>query len=392
MHLAGVSHKLHHNLTVHGRVLEKGTSGCLSLCHGETPSSDGRRTQDATYGKLKGVKVCYNPCCWYVTQILIVCPRLSRPSLQYQYPLPNNVSGHELAIDPRASLANPNADPADNFIVTPVLTLPESFQSAYVGEEFSCTVCANNELPPGDYSRSISAVRVEAEMQTPSKKDDTPLEFADGTDVDTEGKPFLPGDSIQKIMRLNLNEPGQHVLAVTVTYTETQLTEDGEAAGGRVRTFRKLYQFKATTLIGVKTKAGDVQLAKDGVDSYALEAQLENLGDRTVTLEVRICSFNSCLIVLTMQMQAVNVTPRAPFKSSSLNWDIFGTGSDPPHSPILYPGEVMQVAFLLEGQKGESPTSQASDRPVLGQLSIQWRSAMGDRGFLTTGWLSGRKR
>jgi hypothetical protein len=273
-----------------------------------------------------------------------------------------------------------------------VLTLPESFQSAYVGEEFSCTVCANNELPPDDHGRSISAVRVEAEMQTPSKKDDMPLEFADGTDVDTEGKPFLPGDSIQKIIRLNLNEPGQHVLAVTVTYTETQLTEDGGAAGGRVRTFRKLYQFKATTLIGVKTKAGDVRVRKDGLDRYALEAQMENLGDRTVTLEVRDCSFNSYRTILTTQPQAVTVTPRAPFKSSSLNWDIFGTGSDPPHSPILYPGEVMQVAFLLEGQKEESPTSQPSDKLVLGQLNIQWRSAMGDRGSLSTGWLSGRRR
>jgi hypothetical protein len=202
-------------------------------------------------------------------------------------------------MDPRASLAYSNADTADNFIVTPVLTLPESFQSAYVGEEFSCTVCANNELPPDDHGRSISAVRVEAEMQTPSKKDDTPLEFADGTDVNTEGNPFLPGVSIQKIIRLNLNEPGQHVLAVTVTYTETHLTEDRGAAGGRVRTFRKLYQFKATTLLGVKTKAGDVKARKNGVDRYALEAQLENLGDRTVTLEVRYYPFGYFQTILT---------------------------------------------------------------------------------------------
>lgn len=170
--------------------------------------------------------------------------------------------------------------------MTPVLTLPESFQSAYVGEEFSCTVCANNELLPEDNGRSISAVRVEAEMQTPSGKNDIPWELARGADADVEGKPYLPGDSIQKIIRLNLNEPGQHVLAVTVTYTETQLS-DGGAAGGRVRTFRKLYQFKATTLIGVKTKAGDVKVKKAGLERYALEAQLENLGDRTVTLEVR---------------------------------------------------------------------------------------------------------
>ncbi|QDS76462.1 hypothetical protein FKW77_004838 [Venturia effusa] len=298
--------------------------------------------------------------------------RLSRPSLQYQYPLPNTSIDHG-AIDPRASLAYPSADPKDSFIVTPALTLPESFQSAYVGEEFSCTVCANNELLPEDNGRSISGVRVEAEIQTPSGKNDVPLELADSPDSDVEGKPYLPGDSIQKIIRLNLNEPGQHVLAVTVTYTETQLSDVG-AAGGRVRTFRKLYQFKATTLIGVKTKAGDVKVKKAGIEQYALEAQLENLGDRTVTLE------------------AVAVTPKAPFKSSSLNWDVFGTGSDPPHSPILYPGEVMQVAFLLEAQRQDSAAPSSSEKPVLGQLNIQWRSAMGDRGSLSTSWLLGRTR
>jgi hypothetical protein len=62
--------------------------------------------------------------------------------------------------------------------------------------------------------------------------------------------------------------------------------EGGGAAGGRVRTFRKLYQFVAQTLIGVKTKAGDLQARKDGLSRYALEAQLDNAGDRIVTLEV----------------------------------------------------------------------------------------------------------
>lgn len=239
--------------------------------------------------------------------------RLTRPSLQYQYPLPDNTSEHGPAIDPRASLAYSSANPDDNFIITPVLTLPESFQSAYVGEEFSCTVCANNELPPDDFSRSISGVRVEAEMQSPSKKDDMPLQFADGTDGDNEGDAFSPGDSIQKIIRLNLNEPGQHVLAVTVTYTETQKTPDGGAAGGKVRTFRKLYQFKATTLIGVKTKAGDVRIRKDGLDRYALEAQLENLGDRTVTLEVRrIVQFVYFRAALTVIPRPLLLLPKPP--------------------------------------------------------------------------------
>lgn len=212
-------------------------------------------------------------------------------------------------------------------------------------------MCANNELPPDDHGRSISAVRVEAEMQTPSKKGDIPLEFADGTDVEAEGKPFLPGDSIQKIIRLNLNEPGQHVLAVTVTYTETQLSEDGGAAGGRLRTFRKLYQFKATTLIGVKTKAGDVKAPKSGLERYALEAQLENLGERTVTLEVRCCSHQHVKTMLISLCRLLMLRPKHHSRAR-LSIGTFSVPVQIHHTrPSFIPVKSYKLRFCLRDKK-----------------------------------------
>lgn len=182
-------------------------------------------------------------------------------------------------------MAYPGTDIEENFIVTPVLTLPQSFQSAYVGEEFSCTLCANNELLPDDHGRKVSGVKITAEMQTPSNPVGVALDFEDTPDTEEE-KDIGPGESIQTIIKLSLSEEGNHVLAVTVTYTETSLAKEGGAAGGRVRTFRKLYQFVAQSLVGVRTKAGDLPLRKDKLNRYALEAQLENLGERTVALEV----------------------------------------------------------------------------------------------------------
>jgi hypothetical protein len=82
-----------------------------------------------------------------------------------------------------------------------------------------------------------------------------------------------------------LKEEGNHVLAVTVTYTETALGE-GKAASGRVRTFRKLYQFVAQQLLSVRTKAGELT-QRSGPPKYLLEAQLENMGEAAVCLEVR---------------------------------------------------------------------------------------------------------
>lgn len=208
---------------------------------------------------------------------------MSRPSLATQYPLPNS---QELGISPKASLAYPSdSNKNDKFILSPVLNLPEAFGSAYVGETFSCTLCANNELLPSDITKAISGVRIQGDMQTPSNPTGSPLDLA-GADGEVEGPVSpAPGQSLQRILRFELKEEGNHVLAVTVTYTETALGE-GRASGGRVRTFRKLYQFVAQQLLSVRTKAGELS-QKDGLSRYLLEAQLENMGEVAVCLEVR---------------------------------------------------------------------------------------------------------
>ncbi|KNG52272.1 duf974 domain-containing protein [Stemphylium lycopersici] len=295
--------------------------------------------------------------------------RLSRPTLATQHPLPNS---KDVGISPQASRAYPSQSSADDrFILSPVLNLPEAFGSAYVGETFSCTLCANNELDPSDNTKAISGVRIQGDMQTPSNPTGSPLDLAGTQDEDAGTSPG-PGESLQRILRFELKEDGNHVLAVTVTYTETALGE-GRAASGRVRTFRKLYQFVAQQLLSVRTKAGAMS-DKNGSSRYLLEAQLENMGEAAVCLE------------------AVNVNPKLPLKSTSLNWDMQPSGL---HAPILSPRDVVQVAFLLDHQPGEDDEVAGSmtedNKRVLGQLAIQWRSALGDRGSLSTGWLTARR-
>jgi hypothetical protein len=93
---------------------------------------------------------------------------------------------------------------------------------------------------------------------------------------------------------------------------------------------------------------------------------------------------------------------KAPFKASSLNWDVtddVSTGLP----PLLNPRDIMQVAFLLEENKDAEAEQQqqthtrtasggSETRFILGQLNVHWRSAMGDKGSITTGYLTGRKR
>jgi hypothetical protein len=223
-------------------------------------------------------RLCYSTGTLYVD----ITSRLSRPSLAVQHPLSNS---KDLGISPKASLAYPTANATqDQFVLSPVLNLPEAFGSAYVGETFSCTLCANNELDPSDNTKAISGVRIQGDMQTPSNPTGSPLDLS-GLQEEAENVSPGPAESLQRVLRFELKEEGNHVLAVTVTYTETALGE-GRAASGRVRTFRKLYQFVAQQLLSVRTKAGEIG-SKSGSSRYLLEAQLENMGEAAVCLEVR---------------------------------------------------------------------------------------------------------
>ncbi|KAF2142534.1 uncharacterized protein K452DRAFT_358297 [Aplosporella prunicola CBS 121167] len=305
--------------------------------------------------------------------------RLSRPSLAHSFPLPQPTAPDDLTISPKASLAYPTADTEDPFIISPLLKLPEAFGSAYVGETFSCTLCANNEIPEGDKSRAISGVRIVADMQTPSQPDGVPLQLSPD-DQNQDRQPGLEsGQSLQKIIAFELKEEGSHTLAVTVSYTETQLAGEGRAAGGRARTFRKLYQFVAQQLISVKTKTSELS-GKGGLNKFVLEAQLENLGEANLSLE------------------PVIVHAETPFKSLSLNQPLNATREDPAHLPVLGPGDVLQVMFLLEQQEGAPeaeipPAAKAAGRRMLVRsLFVQWRSALGGRGSLRIGPLFTRPR
>ncbi|KAJ5747861.1 uncharacterized protein N7511_009557 [Penicillium nucicola] len=311
--------------------------------------------------------------------------RLSRPSLSHQYPLPASNS----TISTKASLSHPSNDADDQFTLAPLLTLPPSFGSVYVGETFACTLSANNEIDDHDDERVLKSVRIVAEMQTPSSV--TVLELEPPSDS-AQSDGLHIGESSQKIVRFDLKEEGNHILAVSVSYTETKIGSDSQAASGRVRTFRKLYQFVAQPCLSVRTKASELPPLEVGNKSlgpygktkllrFALEAQLENVGDGAV--------------VVTQ----TKLIPKPPFQSKSLNWDTMSPTMSVASPPTLNPRDVLQVAFVVEQEEGRTEGLDAlqkdlkrDGRATLGQLSIEWRGAMGDKGFLTTGNLMSRKR
>lgn len=298
--------------------------------------------------------------------------RLSRPSLAAQTPLPNSNFGHGLDIPPAASLAYPSGhghgDPASTFPLTPILTLPSAFGAAYVGETFTCTLCVNNEISPdGSQRKSVGGVKITAELQTPSRPEGTPLTLESAGEHTAEEENLKPGATLQRTLRHELKDEGSHVLAVTVSYTETLLGSDGHAASaGRARTFRKLYQFVSQQLLAVRSKVTERKIReKDAPRQWLLEAQLENVGDASVVLE------------------RVWLKEREGISSTAINAD--GTRE----AIVLKAQDVEQIMFLL---KEDSVSEETTSRIPLGQLNIDWRSGMGEQGSLTTGWLASRGR
>lgn len=307
--------------------------------------------------------------------------RLSKPTLSVQYPLPSEQEKHGFNIDPKAALAYPSAAQDEEFILSSGLRLPAAFGSAHVGETFSCTLCVNNELP-ADSEVDVTDIQITADMETPAQPGaPVPLDVAKASEAAVS---LAPAETLQGIVQFHLGDEGNYVLAVTVTYTELQKRsgEDGDAeeVPPRLRTFRKLYQFPATQLIRIriKTRPLPTLLERTHGQGYAVEAQLEKLGDDSLILE------------------AATLNAKSAFEVRSLNdWD-GAPGSDGKPgkpSPMLNPGDVLQAAFLLlQKASGEQDQEFTKDgRVILGQMAIQWRGAMGEAGQLNTGWLSARR-
>ncbi|KAH8888180.1 hypothetical protein GQ53DRAFT_654305 [Thozetella sp. PMI_491] len=298
--------------------------------------------------------------------------RLSRPSLVLQYPIEPPLASNSSCPPPiaaslaygRQSGAGEDTNP-EPFILSPILNLPPSFGSAYVGETFSCTLCANHDIPDAEASKkTVRDVRIEAEMKTPTSQAVTKLDLdpEQGGLGATKGVDLEPDETLQKVVNFDLKEEGNHVLAVTVSYYEAT------DISGRTRTFRKLYQFICKASLIVRTKPGPLPAASTGVRRWVLEAQLENCSEDTI------------------QLERLGLDTEPGLVYSDCNWEASGSSK-----PVLHPGEVEQVCFVVEetepGRATASKEKQHEGKIILGVLGIGWRSEMGNKGFLATGKL-----
>lgn len=302
--------------------------------------------------------------------------RLARPALTIQHTLPK--SFHDARFRPvrEAAEAFPGSDADEHFMLTPGLKLPNAFGAVHVGEIFACTLCVNNDLRVDENDTKISDIDVQAEMQTPSSEDAVVALEVDGSEsTETIKDTFMPGSTIQRIVRTHLAEEGNYILSVKVSYTETQRPSTAEAAPlSRRRSFAKTYRFPADHLLRVRIKTRPLPTLLESKlgSGFAIEAQLEKLGDESLVLD------------------AVDFNAKAAFETRSLN--AWNASAENLAKPILEAGDIFQLAYLVLRQSSDDTRLEyTADRKVLlGQMSIRWRRAMGESGVLNTGWLSAK--
>ncbi|KAK3397194.1 hypothetical protein B0T20DRAFT_415497 [Sordaria brevicollis] len=268
------------------------------------------------------------------------------------------------------------------FILSPIVNLPPSFGSAYVGETFSCTLCANHNAPPigetstaGGVKKTIRDVKIEAEMQTPSGQ------------TTNNPRPPPPFTTLQKILNFGLKEEGTHVLGVTVSYYEATETS------GRTRAFRKMYQFICKPSLIVRTKAGPLpslpsksQNGKKRLRRWVLEAQLENCSEDAILLEkVKLAEVQRGLKWRDCNNWLDGVREEGEQQGKG-NGEI-------PKRPFLHPGESEQLCFIIEerdpgeeeGEEEAVPEVEENNgRIEFGVMALVWRTEMGNRGSLLT--------
>ena len=277
----------------------------------------------------------------------------------------------------------------------------------------SGTLSLDLEEPQDAPSLDTSAQQRPEQQQQPSTGGDKNNAEDKNSTKRTDSGLLQPDHPIQRTLRFDLREEGSHTLAVSLSYYSSTITPSpspaspaaSAASSGRVRTFRKLYQFTARPCLNVRTKVslpkagpgigggGGGGTGKSGdaasgtaaaLPILALEAQIDNLADGPIVL------------------RNVTFAAKAAFKATGLNWDVFPLDREEDirkeglysRCPILAPREVYQVAFLIEevgGAPAPKKESLRDGRVMLGQLGLRWASEMGEEGFLTTGMLTKRR-
>lgn len=120
-----------------------------------------------------------------------------------------------------------------------------------------------------------------------------------------------------------------------------------------------------------------------GARRWVLEAQLENVGGEGIVVE-RCCLKGGEGVLWRGGIGGQD--GEGEWDGSGKGGEIRGGGA---RSVVLRPRDVYQVMFVVEDREASGVAAGGAPK-ALAQVDIDWRSSMGEKGRLTTGWLAAR--
>ena len=251
------------------------------------------------------------------------------------------------------------------------LCLPDSLQ-VLVGESFTAYLGILNVHSQA----TIRRLSVSAHLQTPSQRWQlqSPLE---GTGVDVP-----PGSAVDAIVAHSIEEPGQHILRVEVSYASVE---------GGTKTFRKFYRFQVVNpleitathvardgdnacLVSVsveyKAKPEEPPLVLANAEFLPAEGLVAQRIDKPATSSAAASALTTTSTTTTTHTQSQDNSPTASaLLSATALMDAAG---------CMTPGSIVRYLFRVSTSDATFRGIAAGDK--LGLCAVTWRKAMGETG------------
>jgi len=248
------------------------------------------------------------------------------------------------------------------------LCLPDSL-AVYVGEQFTAYLGILNTS--GNSSSPIRRLTVTAQLQTPSQRFQLPSRLdagnvAGGMDVES---------GVDTIVSRTIEEPGQHILRVEVSYQQN--TSDG---GSGTKTFRKFYRFQVQAPLKMSTtvvRTGDAQcFVSVKVEYTAIEKEkqdaivITSTGLETATGLTGTSIGTTSLFATTKDDNKSSTPPTAV--------ELFDNAGS------MVPGGSFSFIFNVETTSKEATLRGIAAGDYLGRAVFCWRKAMGETGTVSS--------
>jgi hypothetical protein len=251
---------------------------------------------------------------------------------------------------------------ASTNIIQNSLCLPDSL-GVFVGERFTAYLGILN----ASKSMSIRKLAVSALLQTPTQRWNLPSPLDPASSVNG-GTDIAPNSGIDAIVSHDIEEHGQHILRVEVSYINEE---------GNTKTFRKFYRFQVVSPLIVTSKvlrAGDTACFVSVIVSWNSADQPQNDDN------------NAQLLI-----SEVDFAPSPGLTATSLNTKVDFEAKDKPSAIDLFDKLTLltydgccRYLFKVEATSKEAIFQGVVHGDNLGRAIVTWRKAMGETGRIAS--------